>query len=92
MTTLAVDESDLSLRQVARRVKEAGGSLVVTRRGKPLLLVHDLSGEDAETIALSTNKSFTRFINKRRAEAKKKGTTDFDEVCRKAGLPPVNKR
>lgn len=92
MTTLAVDELDLSLRQVARRVKRAGGSLVVTRRGKPLLLVHDLSGEDAETIALSTSKSFARFINKRRAEAKKKGTIDFDEVCLKSGLPPVNTR
>lgn len=91
MTTLAVDELDLSLRQVALRVKKAGGSLVVTRRGKPLLLVHDLSGEDAETVALSTNKSFARFINKRRAEAKKKGTIDFDDVCRKSGLAPVNK-
>ena len=91
MTTLAVDESDLSLRQVFRRVKRAGGSLVVTRRGKPLLLVQDLSGEDAETVALSTSKSFARFINKRRAEAKKKGTIDFDEVCRKSGLPTVNK-
>lgn len=92
MTTLAVDESDLSLRQVAQRVKRAGGSLVVTRRGKPLLLVHDLSGQDAETVALSTSKPFARLINKRRAEAKKKGTIDFDEVCRKSGLPPVNKR
>ena len=71
MTTLAVDESDLSLRDVLRRVKRAGGSLVVTRRGKPLLLVHDLSGEDAQTVALSTGKSFARFINRRRAEAKK---------------------
>jgi hypothetical protein len=91
MTTLALDESDLSLRQVFRRVKKAGGSLVVTRRGKPLLLIRDLSGEDAETIALSTSKSFARFLAKRRAEAKRKGTIDFDEVCRKAGLRPVNK-
>ena len=92
MKTLTVDESDLSLRQVARQVKRAGGSLVVTRRGKPLLLVHDLSGEDDETIALSTSRSFARLMNKRRAEARRKGTIDFDEVCRRGGLPPVNKK
>ena len=91
MTTLKLDDTDISLRQFVRRAKQAG-SLVLTRRGKPVLLVHDLSGEDAETIALSMSKSFSRFVNKRRAEARRKGTIDFDDVCRKAGLPLVNKK
>ncbi len=92
MTITAVEDVDLTLDQVKRRVKRAGGSLLLTRKGRPVLLVHDLSGHDAESLALSTSLSFARFINKRRAEARKRGTINFEGVCKKHGLKPVTRR
>ena len=90
MTILPLEKSTMDVRELARQVKRARGTIVLTRRGKPVLIVQDTTGEDWETIALSTNPDFARFVNKRRQSAKKRGTLSFNEVCRKFGLRPLD--
>lgn len=92
MTIVPVEESEMNVRQLIRRVKRSRGAVVLTRRGKPVLLVQDATGEDWETIALSTNPDFVRFINKRRESAKKHGTIAFDDVCKELGLKPLSEK
>ena len=92
MTIVPVEQADMNIRQLIRRVKRSRGTVVLTRRGKPVLLVQDATGEDWETIALSTNADFVRFINKRRQSAKRHGTISFNDVCKELRLAPLSEK
>ena len=46
------------------------GRVVVTRHGVPTALIIGVEGTDWETLALQTNPSFWRMIERRRAEEK----------------------
>lgn len=92
MTILPIEDSETAIQKLARRVRKARGLVILTRRGKPALLIQDATGQDWETLALSGNPDFVRFINRRRASAKKRGTVSFDEVCEKLDLRPLAKK
>ena len=64
MKTLELAETDLE-----RCVKEAGAeSVLVTKNGKPLALVSNVEGLDAEQIQLVTSADFWKLIEERRRQ------------------------
>ena len=58
------------LQKAIKRCVEASQEerVVVTRNGKPTAVIIGVEGQDWETIALQTNPSFWRLIEKRRKE------------------------
>ena len=56
--------------------------LVVTRYGSPTALIIGVEGSDWETLAIQTNSSFWRMIEKRRLEK----TLSFDSMKRWVGV------
>ena len=63
----------ISVRELQKRVRDCvkasqRNRVVVTRHGIPIALIIGVEGADWETLALQTNPSFWRMIEKRRAE------------------------
>ncbi len=58
------------------------GRVVVTRHGIPTALIIGVEGTDWETLALQTNPSFWRMIEKRRSEK----TVSFETMRRSLNL------
>ncbi len=64
MKAFEIDQTDLS-----RCVKEAASSSVlIVKKGKPMALVSDVEGLDAEQIGLGCSDGFWRLIEQRRRQ------------------------
>jgi len=63
-------------------------TVVVTRRGKPVVAVMPLTEfDDKESVALSTNPDFMKIIERSRTSAREDGTIPLAEARAKYGLP-----
>jgi len=60
MKLLAIEETKKSIAQIAQMAKN--GPVILTRRGKPMVAVKDLSGKDWESISLASNPEFMAII------------------------------
>ncbi len=77
MKTLELAETDLE-----RCVKQAGsGSVLVIKNGKPLALVSNVEGLDAEQIQLGTSADFWKLIE----EPRRQKTTPWNELKERLG-------
>ena len=82
MKTIDVADATDTLSDYAKKgLKEA---LVVTRRGKPLLAVTPIKGDDWESIALANNAKFLAIIERSRKSQKPRVSTE--EMRRRLGL------
>jgi hypothetical protein len=82
MRTIDVADATESLSQYARKgLKEA---LVVTRRGKPLLILTPIKQDDWESLALANNPKFRTIIERSRQSQEPRVSTE--EVRRRLGL------
>ena len=79
MKTVSVRDLQKKIRAVMEAAQK--DQVVVTRNGKPIAVVLGIEGEDWETIALETNKSFWKEIGKRR----KQKTISLAEIRKRLG-------
>jgi len=86
MRTVEISEATASLSDYAREARK--GTLVVTRRGKPVAAVVPVEGMDLESLALSTSRDFIALIERSRASYRKSGGVSLSEVRAKYGVKP----
>ena len=68
-------------------------TLVVTKRGKPVVAVMPLTQNDGwESVSLSTNAKFLEIIERSRASAREKGVLPLSEVRRRHRAKPAVRR
>jgi PHD/YefM family antitoxin component YafN of YafNO toxin-antitoxin module len=84
MRMLDISAAHAPLSEYARR--PTGGPLVVTRRGKPALLLLPVEGADRETVSLMADPAFVEMIERSRASYRATGGVSLEEVRRKYGL------
>ena len=90
MKIIPVEKADLSLSALAELAKT--GAVILTRKGKPLAAVNDLSDADWESVALANNPQFQALIAKSRQSAKDEGVTAAADVRRELGLRKASPR
>lgn len=88
MTTRTIELTDAtqSLADYAQQVD--GGSIVVTRNGKPIAAVVALPNTDAETIALSQNLQFLAIMERSRIRYAQEGGISSADMRQRLGLEP----
>ena len=64
-------------------------AVVVTRRGKPVAALIDVTGMDRETLSLSTNPRFIALLEESRAQRRRDGGVSLDDARRRLGLKAV---
>src|SRR5438552_150174 len=85
MKIIAVENVNLSVPEVANLAK--AGPVILTRRGKPLAAVKDLSHSDWESIALANNPRFRSLIEESRRSFREEGGIPLEDVRRELGVP-----
>ncbi|MBI3408214.1 MAG: hypothetical protein HY040_07645 [Planctomycetes bacterium] len=84
MKVVALEEATLTLPQVAKLAKS--GTVILTRKGKPLAAVKDLSRSDWERIALANNPRFQELIEDSRRSYREHGGKNLEDFRRALGL------
>ncbi len=84
MKRIALEETDLTVPDLARLAKN--GLVILTRKGKPLAAVRDVSGTDWESVSLANNPKFISLIEASRRSYRDKGGISLEEVRKQFGL------
>lgn len=87
MKTVDMAEATAPLSEYARRARK--GTVVVTRRGKPLAAVVPLGTDDWEDFVVSQDPGFIDVIKRSEARYRTEGGISLDEMRRKHGLKPT---
>ena len=86
MKTVEMIDATAPLSEYARRARR--GTVVVTRRGKPLAAVVPLDSYDWEDFVVSQDRGFVEVIQRSEARYKAEGGISLEEMRRKYGLEP----
>ena len=86
MKVVPVEESDVTASQLAKMAKS--GSVILTRNGRPLAAVKDLSGSDWESVSLANNPRFIALIEESRRSYREQGGIPIDDLRKEFGLRP----
>ncbi len=89
MKTVAVEEATLTAEDLATMAEKE--VVVLTRDGKPLAAVKNLSGSDWESVSLANNPRFIALIEASRRSYREQGGTSLDELRKELGLRPRKK-
>jgi prevent-host-death family protein len=81
MKTLDVSKATLPLSDYAKKVKKE--AVVVTKRGKPVAALVNITNADIETVSLSSNPKFIALIERSRAKQKAQGGISSEEMRRR---------
>jgi hypothetical protein len=84
MKVVPLEKTNLTLPEVTELAKEE--PVILTRNGKPLAAVRDLSGSDWEAVALANNPQFLALIEASRRSYQEEGGTSLDDLCKELGL------
>ena len=84
MKVLPVEKTDLTVPAVAEMAKQ--GTVILTRNGRPLAAVKDLSQSDWETVSLANNPQFVAIIEASRRSYRKAGGIPAEEIRKELGL------
>ena len=95
MKIVPVEQTQMTLPELAEMAMN--GPVILTRKGKPILSVKDLSGSDWESISLANNPQFLAVIEESRHSFREKGGIGLDDLSKELGLrkpkrPPSRKR
>jgi hypothetical protein len=85
-----LEKTTLTVPELAELAKN--GPVILTRQGKPLAAVKDLSGRDWEAVSLSNNPRFLALIEESRQSYREHGGISLDEICREFGLTVKRRR
>jgi hypothetical protein len=89
MKTVAVEDTDLTAKELAEMAKDE--MVILTRKGNPLVAVKDLSGSDWESVALANNPKFVAIIEASRRSYRERGGISLDQIRKEFGLKPKRK-
>src|SRR5947208_17166536 len=89
MKTVALEQTTLTAEELVALAREQ--PVILTRRGKPVVAVKDLSGSDWESVSLANNPRFIELIQESRRSYRREGGTSLAEVRKRLGLKPVRK-
>jgi prevent-host-death family protein len=93
MKSVELAEAKRALAEYAREAQR--GTVVVTRRGKPMAAVVPLRGVDLESLAVSTSPDFIDVVERARARFLQTGGISLEEMKRRWGgkqAPPPKAR
>lgn len=90
MKVVSLDETDLTLPDIAKMAR--GGTVILTRKGKPMAAVKDLSNFDWESVALSNNPQFRALIEDSRRSCREAGSISLEDIHCSLGLKKRSKR
>jgi hypothetical protein len=86
MKVVPIEESQLTAPDLAALARK--GPVILTRKGKPLVSIKDLSGMDWESIALVNNPRFRAIIEESRRSYREKGGITLEKLREELGLSP----
>jgi hypothetical protein len=86
MKVVRIEDAQLTLPEVAELAK--AGPVILTRKGKPLAAVRDLSHADWESVSLANNPRFIALIEASRRSYQDEGGIDLDDLRKELGLKP----
>lgn len=86
MKAVAVEGTTLTAGELARMAEKE--PVILTRRGRPLVAVTDLSGADWETVALAKSPEFIELIEASRRSYRERGGIPLDQIRKELGLKP----
>lgn len=89
MKTVELAEATSDLAKYLPRDKE---TVVIRNHGKAVAALMKIDDDDVEDIALSENPEFLALLERSRKQARNGQVFTFDEVCKKYGIVPKNKR
>ncbi|SRR5260370_28025947 len=90
MKTLDIERaSTLLARYVADPEHEA---VIVTVKGKPLVVVLPVHGADVETVSLSLNPKFNAIMQRSAERHAREGGISIEEIRRRCGILPASNR
>ena len=84
MRVIPLETSDVTAPELAAMAKH--GSVILTRKGKPVAAVKDLAGSDWESVALANNPKFIALIERSRASYREKGGIPLGDIRKELGL------
>ena len=87
MKTVEMAEATAPLSEYARQARK--DTVVVTRRGKPLVAVVPLNSDDWEDFVVSQDPGFIEVIKRSEARYKAEGGISLDEMRRKYAIKPT---
>jgi hypothetical protein len=90
MNKVEVEGTTLTVPELAALAKQ--GPVILTRRGKPLAAVKDLSGRDWESLALANDPRFRSVIEESRRSYREDGGLSLEAVGRELGVTPKRRR
>ncbi len=90
MKLVAVEKTDLTLPQVAEMARN--GPVILTRNGKPIVAVKDVSRSDWESLSLANNPRFRALIEESRRSFQEEGGIRIEDLRRELGLPAKPRR
>jgi hypothetical protein len=93
MNVVPIEKTTLTLPQAADLAKH--GTVILTRNGKPLAAIKNLTGADWESLALADNPRFQTLIEESRRSGRNEGALSLSQVCQELGLKaksPVPRR
>ncbi len=90
MKLIPLEKSKLTLPDVLKLAK--GQTVVLTRKGKPLASIKDLSGSDWEAVALANSPQFQALIEASRRSYAEHGGITLEALRKKLGLKPPRRR
>ena len=85
MKLIAIDKTRITLSTLLRMAERE--SVILTRGGKPLAAVKDVSNGDWESIALANNPEFIRLVRQSRRSYQREGGTSLERLRAELGLP-----
>jgi len=82
---ISLEKTNLTLPEAAELAK--GGPVILTRAGKPLATIKQLSASEKEALALSTNPRFRALMDKARRSLQEEGGISLEDLRQELGLP-----
>ena|SRR5947209_5995636 len=90
MKVVAVEKTNLTLPQVAEMARD--GPVILTRKGKPIISVKDVSRSDWESLSLANNQRFRALIEESRRSYHQEGGIRIEDLRQDLGLPEKPRR
>jgi hypothetical protein len=84
MIRVALEETELTVAQLAQLAQRE--PVILTRQGRPLVVIKNLSGRDWESIALANNPQFIRLIEEARRSYREKGGISIHDMRKELGI------
>lgn len=78
MKTVEIAKATLPLSDYTRKVKKE--PVIITRDGKPVAALENITNADIETVSLSNNPKFIALIERSRARQKSEGGISSEEM------------